>query len=238
MIKKAKNIFVFSDYAFNLASSILNTRNNIYRLNLPIYIQDGIANNSTDTINISILGFISRYKKLDLIFESLVNLDKHITYPVQVNITGHVMERILFKKPKGKYRVDSIEKKIERMKNIKIIYHGYVEDSYLREMYLKTDIGIALRSTEDYYGESSRTTIEHMSFGIPMILNDIGFFKELPSEYVYKVKNEHPNDLAKILLRAIVDLKQNRINKNNIKNYIKENHSVKKFSEDILKVYQ
>jgi glycosyltransferase involved in cell wall biosynthesis len=80
---------------------------------------------------------------------------------------------------------------------------GYVTDEILRSYLSHADICINLRYPP--MEGASASVIEEMLFGKPVIVNDVGFFSELPDNCVVKIHPERQDELAVVLHRLVAD---------------------------------
>ena len=77
-----------------------------------------------------------------------------------------------------------------------LVREGYVDERRLWELMIAADVHVNLRSPT--MGETSGTAIRALSLGKPLIVSDVGWFSELPSEVALKVPvDEHEVDIAR-----------------------------------------
>lgn len=83
----------------------------------------------------------------------------------------------------------------------------------------------------DYHGETSLSTLEALRLGRPVIVNDIGWFKEIPEELVYRISNEKEIGLA--IDRAMSETDDDKTVHARAE-FIRKNHGIEKYVKNIV----
>ena len=141
--------------------------------------------------------------------------------------------------------------KIDQDMNVRIFGYGVLGDSPLlnnlgdnielkkdltdkdfQELLSTTDVLINYRLS--YHGETSRSVLEAMRYGVVVIVKNIGWFSELPDQVVVKVTSELD------LFNAVKELKENPERReligNNAREFLSNNYSFSKYSNKIAKI--
>lgn len=141
----------------------------------------------------------------------------------------------------GHFLDDSIEnseaeirKAVAKLKLIpSVSIHGFVSDERLEELLSMMDLAINLRTRS--HGEASFSQLQIWSHGIPSVVSDIGWFKDLPDSIVTKVA---PKDEKKVLhdiwRRAINGDPQLRLQGELGRQYLQTHHSPQAYADAIL----
>jgi glycosyltransferase involved in cell wall biosynthesis len=168
---------------------------------------------------ISSFGYVYAHKRYDVIFDAFKKFLEN--YPDAVFIIvgedNIGLSKII--------RESDLEKKV--------IITGYVSDEILIEILNISDFCVNLRYPTA--GETSRSILQIMSLGKPVIVSNVGWFSELPGDTCLKVDVDSYQNI--VLLEFFTLLSENRGVSINIgkkaKEYIKKNHS----PENVAKQY-
>jgi glycosyltransferase involved in cell wall biosynthesis len=100
--------------------------------------------------------------------------------PLELHIVGGI-------DPRCEYLLEQVQKL--DTPNLKIEFHGRVNEDQFMDIFTNTDLCIALRYPT--MGETSAIVMKALQLGIPTIVNDIGWYAELPAAVVKQlpVKN-------------------------------------------------
>lgn len=161
--------------------------------------------NRTELI-ISVFGFINQNKRPELIAKVIKRLQDE----------GNRM-RLLFIGDVN----NQLKKRISKISD-KIQFIGYVpEDDYYKFLII-TDIVINLRYPT--MGETSRTLLEAMGYGKPVIVSNVGSYKETPDSCCWKVDvDENEEELLYQYLRELIaNPKIRDIMGENARNFIRQ----------------
>jgi len=143
---------------------------------------------------IAIMGGVDPQKHLDWVLDalSIFTSQKLITPQIELHIAG------------------SLDKRCEHLQelaldlcgpNLTITFHGRVSEQQFIDMFSQADLCIALRYPT--MGETSAIVMRALQLGIPTIVNDIGWYAELPGDIVRKLP---VHDCASLLGRMLLDL--------------------------------
>lgn len=180
LVDKSKRVLCHSDYVQNTVKSMNQVQSNTMVISHPIATPEiHYQNDDSSKTTIAFAGIISPEKGLSLIEEI------SLTPGVKVKLFG--------------YSVLGHDKYLNELENVEILRD--LTDLEFQEALRNTDILINYR--EIYNGETSRTAIEAMRYGVNVIVKDIGWFGELPKGVVHKVKNTH--ELVNVLQSVLLD---------------------------------
>jgi glycosyltransferase involved in cell wall biosynthesis len=91
-----------------------------------------------------------------------------------------------------------------------VIFLGFLEDRSEVDLWLAAaDVGVGLRSI--YWGETPSSTLRMMAAGIPVIVNDVGAFSELPEMASVKIPNRDVEEVLFIKLKELYEHQDQRI---------------------------
>ncbi len=170
---------------------------------------------------IGIFGWISPYKKVELALEAFQQVKDKIG--AKLILAGEIVSKSWFLSLKEK----------GLLKDVTIT--GWIDDDTFNKLLSKVKVGIVLRHPTG--GEASGITLELMSRGKVVIVNDSGWFSELPRDVVVHI-DPGEGELER-LKGAICTLLSNRklicsIGTNAL-DYVREFHSVSKWVKGIEK---
>ena len=101
--------------------------------------------------------------------------------------------------PKYQKQLEAISKKYGMQDRVQFL--GYVSDEHLQLCLTHADICVNLRYPA--FEGASASVIEEMYYGKPVVVSDTGFYKELPSDCVRKIR---PHEEQQDLRAALLDL--------------------------------
>lgn len=111
-------------------------------------------------------------------------------------------------------------------------YPGFVaEKMVLRRWFAAADVAISLRTL--YWGETSSSTLRVLAAGVPVIVNDIGAFSELPDTACVKLPARVSN-IDRALYQALPDLlddDRRQSMRTATRNYVKIHHALQRAAE-------
>jgi len=141
-----------------------------------------------DIFLICSFGFLSQTKICDVILEGWLSSRLAKSDNCYLIFVGQSFDAELEKKLKERAQRAGVENRFK--------ITGYIPRE-LYETYLEAaDIAIQLRTKSR--GETSRTVLDCLSYGIPTIVNSHGWMKELPDDVVVKLPEDvTPEDIAK-----------------------------------------
>lgn len=138
-------------------------------------------------IHVTLFGSLNAFRPIVPLLKILA------AFPQKQSLVLHII---------GHFLDDSIENseaeirkavvKLKLIPNVSI--HGFVSDERLEELLSMMDLAINLRTRS--HGEASFSQLQIWSHGIPSVVSDIGWFKDLPDTIVTKVA---PGDQRKVL---------------------------------------
>jgi glycosyltransferase involved in cell wall biosynthesis len=112
---------------------------------------------------------------------------------------------------------------------------GFIDDQALINLLHNADVCVNLRypSTES----ASASLVEQMHFGKPVIVNEIGFYNEVPDDCVVKVKLEREKEDLQDALTTLVDSPQERLRiGKNAANWVRQNHAPEQYATAFLEL--
>lgn len=117
---------------------------------------------------------------------------------------------------------------------------GWISDLEYDNYLQRSDLSIQLRNSSR--GETSAAVLDAMSYGIPVIVNEHGSLSELPSEAVYKIRDEFSEtELVNVLEKLWEDASSRECIGKTAKELINREHNPRrcavKYFEDIERFY-
>jgi len=171
---RQRRIIVHSNYSLQAAQDAVAATTNAPELvvaRLPITQSYFVDNRPQDgSVYIAMAGLMTQSKGID-IAESLVRLSCD-DVKFKVKIFGFSM------------LPEDVEKRLKRNKDIEFI-QSPSDTRYLYDL-SRSDIMLNFRSP--YHGETSYSTLEGLRFGKDVIVNNMGWFAELPDTMVHKLE--------------------------------------------------
>lgn len=165
----ADSCIVHSNYALNRVKTIFPQ--------LTLYLIDQLYDlqpfakktHHANCLRIGVFGGVDLQKKVDSVIHVLASiqaLDKQIDF--RLDVVGAVNEscKAIFSLPKTLNLVN------------KIFIHGRVDETKYNALLNQTDVIVALRVPT--MGETSAVVMQGLQLGIPVIVNNVGWYSELP----------------------------------------------------------
>lgn len=208
LVNGQESIVCHSNYSKEAVLKILTKGTKVSKLELPIRspMLEPKSNKDTGSLNVGFGGILSADKGLDLL-ESLLKIPK-----IKITIFGFSgLSEDLVKKHKGKIKLKT----------------NLTDYEFLN---ITKSMDLMINFRQNYNGETSLSVLNALSVGIPSIVNDIGWYSELPDEVAFKIKNSQQ---VVDTIKNICSSKLN--NKSTLKciDYIKYNHSIKDYIKGI-----
>jgi glycosyltransferase involved in cell wall biosynthesis len=139
------------------------------------------------------VGHVNPNKRISDIIAALVRLGA-LTQGITYTVVGSC--------PVG-YQAE-LEANIQRSNLQKVVrFVNHVSDEILRSYLSHADVCINLRYPT--MEGASASVIEEMLFGKAVVVNDVGFFSELPNECVMKIRPQAIDELAEALHKLVTD---------------------------------
>jgi glycosyltransferase involved in cell wall biosynthesis len=208
LINNQNNIICHSEYAKGALADILDTpKTRITKLNLPVRVPTIYPEKASNKggLTVGFGGILSADKGLELL-EKVLKIKG-------VNATIFGFSGFS----------ESFAKKYKNKINLKTNLTDYEFIQTTKSM----DLTINYR--KHYNGETSISVLEALSCGTPSIVKDMGWYSELPNKVAFKAKDE---DQIVQYIKESIKSREGRGTKNYI-NYIKYNHSIRKYVEGL-----
>jgi glycosyltransferase involved in cell wall biosynthesis len=192
----AQTIIVHSAFALN---HIRHNLPDIPSFQAPqIYNTHAISEPRKELRKITILGGVDPQKRLDWVLEALSSRyhNHSLKSPLELHIVGSVDDRCEYLK--------ALAQEISGP-TLTIKFHGRVPESAFLDIFAQSDLCIALRYPT--MGETSAIVMRALQLGIPTIVNDIGWYAELPGDIVEKLPVQ---DCAGLLGKQLNHLLNNK----------------------------
>lgn len=173
-----KQLFAHSNYA---KESIIEIKASPPVATVPLPVGVPKAYTDHETVTVSFAGIVSEDKGISLVSE-VAAVDK-----VSIKIFGY---SVLGDSP----LLSNLAANVELMYDL--------TDKEFQDNLRQSDILINFRV--NYHGETSLSTLEAMRYGAAVIVNDVGWFSELPDDCVIKVVSEHE------AIKAVKELVKNK----------------------------
>lgn len=142
---------------------------------------------------IGVFGGVDPQKHVELVIESLANLYNSENIDFTLHIVGSVAE--------GCRDIVDLTKQLGIAKYVK--FHGRVNEARFHELMQCVDLMVALRFPT--MGETSAVVMKAMQLGIPVVVNDIGWYSELPDFVVKLEVSKTLEQLTTTLNRMLTD---------------------------------
>lgn len=216
LANKQRRIITHSHYANQAVKSVIiggSRMPELLHLNLalpePYYVATSIPK---EEVYVAMAGVMTESKGIDL--ASAITGIRHDKYRFIVKIFG-------FSMLEGEF-----VKKLKRNKSIELIQ----SPTDTRFLYELAQSDILLNYRHPYHGETSYSTLEGIRFGKNVIVNNMGWFAELPDDLVCKVDSQ---DEVLAAVKALAD--SNTEEKQRDRNrYINENHSILEYVSNLI----
>ncbi len=178
-LQQAKAVIVHSDFALKHVRSAVP---HVPSFALPQYYRLVPDERPRQRIRrISVLGGVDPQKRLDWVIGALSDIGGRLCLdtPVELHVGGKIDERCA-------HLVAAAE--TLAVDNLSVIFHGRMSTASFEETLRATDLCIALRYPT--MGETSAIVMKVLQSGIPVVVNDIGWYAELPGDLVKKLPVE------------------------------------------------
>ena len=175
-LQDARAIIVHSDYALG---HVRSTAGHVPSFKLPqLYDLKPKARASQKIQRISVLGGVDPQKRLDWVIGALDGIQDSIAAagPIELHVAGAIDSKCI-----------QLQEEARRLNRptLKIVFHGRVNEQRFAQLFEGTDLCVALRYPT--MGETSAIVMKALQLGIPTIVNDIGWYAELPDAIVKKL---------------------------------------------------
>ncbi len=163
-----------------------------------------------DCLNIGVFGGVDLQKKVEVVIEVLASIQA-LKQPMdfRLNVVGAVNENC-----ESIYSLPT-----ELGLKDKVFIHGRVDEALYNELLNQTDVIVALRVPT--MGETSAVVMQGLQLGIPVIVNNVGWYHELP-EVVDKVSAVQLKQGLQALLLKYLDPEYLQIKTQEISDYAQE----------------
>lgn len=214
LVNSSRRVIVHSEYAREAVNEVSIYNQEVIRLNLPtpepytIYEPEVIEN----TFVVGYAGVIHEAKGLSIIDQLLAH---DFGRRLHIKLFGFSLLE------------DETKNRLSEHENVEIM----LSPSDTRFIHEVETCNLIIGFRPDYHGETSLSTLEALRLGRPVVVNNVGWFKEIPSELVYKVASvDGINDaVAKAMLEDGMELMNQR------RDYIAEKHSLPNYVEGVTK---
>ncbi len=169
-VQYADSCIVHSQYALERVQAVF-PRLNVYCIE-QLYDLKPLTkkkNQSLDCLNIGVFGGVDLQKKVDVVMEVLAAIQaKNPALDFQLHVVGGVNGTC--------EQIYALPAKLNL--EDKVFIHGRVDEAYYNELLTETDVIVALRVPT--MGETSAVVMQGLQLGIPVIVNNVGWYHELP----------------------------------------------------------
>lgn len=175
-LQEARGILVHSQHAL---AHIRRTTPHVPSFQIPqLYDLQKIKEPAARLRNIVILGGVDPQKRVDWALDALADIKDRIEpgEKLTLKIAGSIDPRC-----------SSLEQRASDLDGatLEIDFLGRVTDNQFEQLFLEADLCIALRYPT--MGETSAIVSRAMQYGVPTVVNDIGWYAELPGNIVKKL---------------------------------------------------
>ncbi len=173
-VQYADACIVHSNYALKRIKSVfpqlcVHTIPQLYRLTPNLY-----AAHSSKILQIGVFGGVDPQKKVDVIIKALASIHQSKHYDFKLHIVGGISLPCEF--------VHSLPQELGIADKVHV--HGRVNEKTYTQLFNSVDLIIALRMPT--MGETSAVVMQALQLNIPVIVNNIGWYSELP-DFVDKI---------------------------------------------------
>lgn len=214
VVNAQKALVCHSDYAKKVVAKSLQKDVPIIRAEHPAQApRVTFRPQNNGKVVISFAGILSPDKGLDLV-RAVATLDPRVEVRLfGFGVLGHDVE-------------------IDGLGNVTVLKD--LSDLAFQNALRTTDILVNYRLR--YFGETSRTTLEAMRFGVPVVVRDIGWYAEQPSDAVIKLSDL--SALPSALTTLITDEHQRHTIGANAYRYAKQHFAIDPYIQQIRKALQ
>lgn len=174
-VQYADSCIVHSNYTLNRVKAVF-PQLKLYLIDQLYDLQPRIKkNNPPHCLRIGVFGGVDLQKKVEIVIEVLASIQA-LNQPMdfRLDVVGAVNENCEF--------IYSLPTELGLAD--KVFIHGRVDEAVYNELLNQTDVIVALRIPT--MGETSAVVMQGLQLGIPVIVNNVGWYHELP-EVVDKV---------------------------------------------------
>lgn len=177
------------------------------------------------------VNYIDKNKKLNLLTVGYVNPNKRVSQIIEAIGTNEKLKQNIVYNIAGKLDGAEYEDQIRhlikkyRLDNI-VILEGFTKKEKLEKLYTEADILINLRKPA--MEGASWSLVEQMDTGKPIIVNDVGFYGEIPDECLIKISDSCDFEIINIqkaLINVIDNFEDMKLIGISAKKYLNENFS-------------
>lgn len=212
IVSNQLGILVHSHFAEKSIRSTNIEKLNITRINLPIGVGLENIQKLSSNIVIGLAGIIHPDKGFDIIFELASDPDFK---DVKFEIFGMAMI--------SQADVD----RLSLISNINV--SSNLSDQAFQEK--MSQLHMLINYRKSYKGEASLSVIEAMRFGVIPIVRDIGWYSELPNEFVKKLKSSA--EIKNVLIDLIANPQEVKRLSEKVKEYAKKTFTYDQYSQGI-----
>lgn len=217
LVNNQKGVIVHSNYAKEAVEAKLVRKDvTVSHLELPfdtpIYPEISSRFEARPKPTIAFAGIIAKVKGIDLMEEIALSAE---FANCQINIFGfstHLTEQL---------------KKLSLLPHVNIVTN--LSDFEFQQLLSSSDILVNVRLA--YRGETSGSTLSHMRYGGIPIVRNFGWFSELPSKAVIKVKK--PEDTTAALAELVNNPAQRHELHAQALRYMQEKHSLRDYAQEM-----
>lgn len=185
LVNVSKRVVVHSEYANNAVAEMLieDNESKIRRLGLPTPTPFVVYDTAPrDSFVVGYAGVLHPAKGLNMVADiASMKYNK----PIALKLFGFSLLS------------DEAKKALEEISNVMMIF----KPSDARFIHELETCSVIIGFRPDYHGETSLSTLESLRLGRPVIVNNVGWFKELPEGVVYKASQE--GDVPNIIMQVI-----------------------------------
>lgn len=191
-VQYAESCIVHSEYALNKIKTVF-PKLTVHKID-QLYDLKPLRKISkpSECLRIGIFGGVDLQKQVDVVINVLAKiyrLDKKVNFRLDVVGAVHEACDSIYSLPKSLELED------------KVFIHGRVDEDKYSELLSATDVIVALRVPT--MGETSAVVMQGLQLGIPVIVNDVGWYAELP-KIVDKISNLYlEQNLQNLLLKYL-----------------------------------
>ena len=153
---------------------------------------------SNDLLRIAILGGVGKHKRLDWVMEALTTVKSMLDFkrsPLRVDVVGSIDASCAAIVESGEHLSGA---------GLEVVFTGRASDAEFEEIMVDADLVIALRHPT--MGETSAIVMRAIQYGVPVIVNETGWYRELPDKLVKKIPiNNAPRHLAELLFVLLTE---------------------------------
>lgn len=216
IVNAADRVIVHSKYAQDAAKQVMvnGDAKKVRRLNLPTPTPYAVYDSTSreERFTVGYAGIIHAAKGLDLIDDLL---SREYKKSLLIKLFGFSLLS------------EKVKNSLSAIENVQTIISPS-DTRFIREL---TTCNVIVGYRPDYHGETSLSTLEALRLGRPVIVNDVGWFKEIPERLIYRISDE--KEVGSAIERAMRVRDDSKMVEARIE-FIRKHHGIENYVRNII----